>query len=125
VGWLTLVNPRSIQRGQVWKVTLDPTVGAEMAKTRPCAVVSRDSMGTLPIRVVVPITEWRQHFASQLWHVRLVPDRYNGLTKVSAADVLQIRAVSEDRFVSQLGVLSADAMNDITAALAIVLRIGV
>jgi len=113
----------SIKRSQVWLVTLDPTVGAEIQKRRPCVVVSHDLIGALPIRVVVPITEWQERFAGRVWSVRLVPDGRNGLTKDSAADALQVRCVSEDRFVRLLGVLSTDDMIDISAALAIVLDI--
>lgn len=113
----------SIKRSQVWLVTLDPTVGAEIQKLRPCVVVSHDLIGTLPIRVVVPVTEWQEQFAGKVWLVRLVRDGRNGLTKDSAADALQVRCVSEDRFVRLLGVLSTDDMIDISAALAIVLDI--
>jgi mRNA interferase MazF len=48
----------SIKRSQVWLVTPDPTVGAEIQKLRPCVVVSHDLIGTLPVRVVVPVTGW-------------------------------------------------------------------
>lgn len=112
-----------IKRSQVWLVTLDPTVGAEIQKLRPCVVVSHDLIGTLPVRVVVPIIGWQEWFAGKVWLVKLEPDRRNGLTKDCAADALQVRCVSEDRFVKQLGVLSTDDMSDISAALAIVLDI--
>ncbi|MEA4882951.1 MAG: type II toxin-antitoxin system PemK/MazF family toxin [Clostridia bacterium] len=113
----------SIKRSQVWLVAPDPTVGAEIQKTRPCVVVSHDLIGTLSVRVVVPITEWQERFAGKVWLVRLIPDRRNGLTKDCAADALQVRCVSEDRFMRLLGVLSTDDMSDISAALAIVLDI--
>ena len=113
----------SIKRSQVWLVTPDPTVGAELQKTRPCVVVSHDLIATLPVRVVVPITEWQERFAGKVWLVRLIPDWRNGLTKDSAANAIQVRCVSEDRFVKQLGVLSTDDMSDISAALTIVLDI--
>ena len=104
-------------------VTLDPTVGAEIQKARPCVVVSHDLIGTLPVRVVVPITEWQEWFARKAWLVKLEPDTRNGLTKDSAANAIQVRCVSEDRFMRLLGVLSTDDMADISAALAIVLDI--
>ena len=43
----------SIQRGDVWLVNLEPTIGAEIRKTRPVVVVSSVSVGVLPIRLVV------------------------------------------------------------------------
>jgi mRNA interferase MazF len=48
---------KNIKRGQVWEIDLTPTKGAEMEKVRPCVVVSSDTLGVLPLRLVVPITE--------------------------------------------------------------------
>ncbi len=47
------VNPK---RGEVWWVSLDPTRGAEMQKTRPAVVLSSNRLGRLPLRLVVPLT---------------------------------------------------------------------
>jgi len=38
------------KRGEVWLVNLDPTVGAEIRKTRPAVVVSSDAVGILPVK---------------------------------------------------------------------------
>jgi mRNA interferase MazF len=38
----------NISRGDVWKVNLDPTIGAEIRKTRPVVVISSDAVGVLP-----------------------------------------------------------------------------
>ncbi|HIE30442.1 TPA: type II toxin-antitoxin system PemK/MazF family toxin [Candidatus Poribacteria bacterium] len=88
----------NISRSEIWLVNLDPTIGAEIRKTRP-VVVSSDAIGALPIRLVAPITEWRDYFAHNVWHVKLVPDSTNGLTKTSAVDTLQLRGVDTQRFV--------------------------
>lgn len=80
----------SISRGDIWVVSLDPTVGAEIRKTRPVVVVSSDAIGVLPIRLVAPLTEWKDRFAQNIWHVKLEPDSDNGLTKTSAVDTLAI-----------------------------------
>ncbi|MEO8497107.1 MAG: type II toxin-antitoxin system PemK/MazF family toxin [Planctomycetota bacterium] len=78
-------TPSSLpQRGEVWKVSFDPTVGAEIRKTRPAVVISSDAVGRLPIKLVVPITDWKPAFAPNIWHVRIDPDPTNGLTKPSA-----------------------------------------
>jgi len=42
----------NISRGEIWKVNLDPDIGAEIRKTRPVVVVSSDAIGALPIRLV-------------------------------------------------------------------------
>lgn len=53
--------------------------------------------------------------------VRLEPSSENGLAKLSAADTFQVRSVSEQKFVRQIGVLSDTIMEDLSEALAIVM----
>jgi mRNA interferase MazF len=103
---------------------LDPTVSAEIKKTRPAVIVNDDAIGILPLRVVVPVTEWKDRYAAASWMVRVEPDAENGLKNVSAADAFQVRSVSQARLVQQLEKLSDTVMEKITAALAIVLDIG-
>ena len=52
-----------ISRGEVWVVNLDPTIGAEIRKTRPVVVVSSDAMDALPLKLVAPLTEWKDYLA--------------------------------------------------------------
>ena len=113
-----------MRRGEVWLINLDPTVGAEIKKTRPAVIVNDDAIGILPLKVIVPITEWKDRYAVAPWLVRLEPDTENGLDKPSAADTFQVRSVAQERFVRQLGKLSNTAMREITRALAVVLSIG-
>ena len=47
-------------RGEIWLINLDPTVGSEIRKTRPAVIVNDDSVGALPLKVIVPITEWKE-----------------------------------------------------------------
>jgi mRNA interferase MazF len=118
-------RPRSQQprRGEVWWVDLNPTVGAEIDKLRTVVVVSSDSVGVLPIKLIAPITGWQAKFASRLWFVKLQPSPVNGPTKVSAVDTLQLRGVDiQQRFKSKLGQLSAQDTEEITAAIAAVIE---
>ena len=110
----------SIKRGEIWLVTLDPTVGAEIHKTRPVVVVSSDAIGALPIKLVAPLTEWKGYFARNVWHVKIIPDSKNGLTKISAVDTLQMRGVDAQRFVRKLGEVSSTVMRSIVAAIAVI-----
>jgi mRNA interferase MazF len=109
-------------RGEVWVVNFDPTIGAEIRKTRPAVVVSSDGVGRLPLKLVAPLTEWREAFVGSAWLVRIDADSSNGLDKTSAADVLQVRGMDTRRFVSRLGSLSPGAMDEIAAAIAIVVE---
>lgn len=113
-----------MRRGEVWLIDLDPTVGSEIRKTRPAVIVNDDAVGALPLKIIVPITDWKVHYAVAAWMVRVDPDSANGLSKTSAADAFQVRSVSQQRFVKQIGQLSATLMDEIATALATVLAIG-
>lgn len=110
------------RRGEIWLVNLDPTIGAEIKKTRPAVIISSDSVGKLPVKLIVPVTDWKDAFAYNLWHVRVDPDARNGLSKTSAADALQVRAVDQRRLVKRLGRLSAQEVEDVAAAIAMVVE---
>jgi mRNA-degrading endonuclease toxin of MazEF toxin-antitoxin module len=47
------------KRGEVWLVQFNPSVGAEIQKVRPAVVLSVDGVGLLPLRIVVPVTDWK------------------------------------------------------------------
>lgn len=110
-----------MRRGEIWLVALEPTVGAEIGKTRPAVIVSDETVGIWLLEVIVPITDWKQRYTQTNWMVRLEPCGENGLAKLSAADTFQVRSVSEQRLVRQIGVLSDTIMEDLSEALAIVL----
>jgi mRNA interferase MazF len=113
-----------MRRGEVWLINLDPSLGAEIRKTRPAVIVNDDAVGVLPLRVIVPLTEWKGRYADAPWMVRVRPRPANGLDKDSAADAFQIRSVARERFVKLLGTLTDPEMKAIGGALALVLRIG-
>ncbi len=108
-------------RGEVWLVNLDPTVGKEINKTRPAIIVNDDAIGILPLKVIVPVTDWKDRYAVRPWMVFLEADVANGLTKPSAVDAFQVRSVSETRLIKRLGTLSEADMALVSQALAIVL----
>lgn len=91
-------NPASHSRGEIWRVNFDPTLGSEIKKTRPAVVISSDAVGKLPVKLIVPMTNWDEAFAKNFWHIRIEPDSLNGLSKTSAADALQIRCADRQRF---------------------------
>jgi len=122
----------SIKRGEIWKVRLDPTEGAEIKKDRPCVVVSNeaiiavvndDDIGILALKIIVPITEWKDKFSVAPWHVLIQPTKKNGLTKKSTADTFQVRSISETRFIEKKGELTDEELEEIKRGLAICLCI--
>lgn len=110
-----------MRKGEIWQINLDPTVGAEIRKTRPAVIVSEDAIGVLPLRVIVPLTDWKERYAVAPWMIQILPDAQNGLSKPSAADAFQIRSVSQERFVQCLGVLNRNHLQQILRAIQIVI----
>ncbi len=111
-----------MNRCEVWLINLDPTIGAEIKKTRPVVIVSSDTIGILPLRVVVPLTDWKNHYQQASWMVKISPNRLNGLTKDSAADTFQIRSVSTTRFVRKMGEITQEEMDQIVYAIGLVVE---
>jgi mRNA interferase MazF len=79
-------------------------------------------VGRLPIKLAAPITDWKDHYALNLWHVRIDPDANNGLTKVSAVDALQLRGMDRQRFIRKLGQVSPSTLEEIVLAVAAVIE---
>lgn len=107
----------SPQRGEVWTVRFDPSVGAEIQKLRPAVVVSVPQVGRLPLRIVVPLTDWKPAFAGLPWFAQVTAAPQNGLDKDSGADSFQVKSVATSRFVTRLGTLTDEELNRIVAAI--------
>ncbi|MEZ4958381.1 MAG: type II toxin-antitoxin system PemK/MazF family toxin [Saprospiraceae bacterium] len=112
-----------MKRSEIWLINLDPTIGAEIRKTRPAVIVNDDALGILPLKVIVPITDWKPNYAVADWMVKLEPNAINNLAKDSAADCFQVRSLSQLRMVRKIGELDDLKMSEIEGALAKVLRI--
>lgn len=90
-----------MKQGEIWLINLDPAIRTEIKKTRPAVIVNHDSLGKLPLRIIVPLTEWKDRFSIAPWMVKIEPDTRNGITKTSSLDCFQVRSVSEDRFIKK------------------------
>ena len=112
-----------MNRGEVWLVNLNPTIDREIGKTRPAVIVNNDAVGILPLKVIVPVTNWKERYATRPWMVKLETNNSNGLTKNSAVDTFQVRSLSKNRLIKKPGQLNNSKMEEITSALAIVLKI--
>ncbi len=112
-----------MRRGEIWLYNANPTVGDEISKTRPCIIVNNDDIGVLRLKIIVPITGWNEVFAQVPWMIRIEATAENNLSKISTADTFQIRSVSQQRLIKQVGKVSEEIMKEISNALAIVLNI--
>lgn len=110
------------KRGEIWWVKLDPTVGAEIEKLRPALVISSDALQPLPLSIIAPITNWKNKFENNIWHIKLEADAVNGLSKTSAITALQIRSVDHARFRKISGRVSPSTLDSVTAAVAAIIE---
>ena len=110
-----------MHRGEIWLINLDPTVGAEIKKSRPAVILNVDEVGVLPLRVIVPITTWKDHYSQAPWLVKIEPTKQNGLDQTSAADAFQIRSLSTERFIHSIGIIDSETFSTILEAVQIVL----
>ena len=85
----------SITRFQVWLVSLNPTKGKEINKTRPCVVISPNEMAALSTVLVAPMTTKGFDFPCR---IKCKFKNKNGLILLD-----QIRAVDKTRFIKKLG----------------------
>src|ERR1043165_8422463 len=107
------------KRGEIWLVNFEPAVGGEIRKIRPALVINLDDIGRLPLRMVVPITDWTPRFAAYPWFVRLPHHGAAGLLKPSGADAFQTKSLSIERFVRRLGILDEETVGNVAEAIAL------
>ncbi len=100
-----------VRRFDVYLVSLDPTVGSEIQKTRPCVVVSPDEMNRhIATVIVAPMTTQGRAYPTR------VPCSFQGKDGQIVLD--QLRAVDKARLVKRLGRVSTSAQKSVLAVLA-------
>ena len=111
------MSGRRIHRGEVWWVGLDPTQGAETRKTRPCLVLSQDTLNRLRRTVVVvPLSS-----AAKAHPPITVPITCQGKSAVAIID--QIRAVAKHRLRTRVEVAGSEDLEVVVKAVAEILQL--
>ena len=87
-------------RGEVWWVRLDPTLGSEIKKTRPCVVVGSNILNERRRTVLVVPLSTAQKAAPPL----VVPVSSSGPPAMAVVD--QVRAAAKQRFIRRSGMIS-------------------
>lgn len=107
------------RRGQIRWVRLDPTLGAEVQKTRSCLIVQNDIMNQYgQLTVVIPFRPGAKQ-APYVVNVKASPA--NGLDRDRFLDIAQIRSVDAQRILGLVGVLEENYWQPVCKALDIVL----
>ena len=93
-----------MKRGEIWLAALDPTVGREIQKTRPCVIVSPDEMNDhLRTAIVAPMTTCSRPAAFR------IPLQFKGKAGLILPD--QMRTLDKTRLVKRMGKLDAATLD--------------
>ena len=103
----------NISQAELWMVRFYPQAGREISKLRPALVISHNTVGRLPLKTVVPLTDWKSAYAHYPWMIPIRPDKRNGLSKPSAIDCFQVKNFSNDRFVEKIGIVDAALLRQV------------
>lgn len=105
------------KRSEVYYVSFDPTVGAEIRKTRPALIIQNDVGNThSPATIVAAVTSTTRE--AYPYEVSL-PAGEGGLPKDSIVLLNQIRTIDKKRLGRKLGTISPETMRKVERALAI------
>lgn len=100
----------ALARGDVYLVALDPTLGSEIQKTRPCVVVSPDELNRhLRTTIVAPMTTGGHAYP---WRISCRFRRRSGYVVLD-----QLRTVDRDRCIGKLGRITPATLTEVLAAL--------
>jgi len=113
---------KKLNRGMIIDINLDPTLGSETGKIRPCIIVTNDVYNErVPVIQVVPVTAWSGKKARITTNIEIYPSKNTGLSKKSIADCLQTRPIDHrQRLVKIRGKMSSAKMDEIDQSLKIV-----
>ncbi|EGW21019.1 type II toxin-antitoxin system PemK/MazF family toxin [Methylobacter tundripaludum] len=98
-----------VNRFDVYLIELDPTIGSEIKKTRPCVIVSPNEMNCLKTVLIAPMTTQGFHAPSR---VKLQFQDKTGLVLLD-----QLRSVDKSRLVKKLGIINAKTQKMISSTL--------
>jgi mRNA interferase MazF len=109
------------RRGDIWLTDFGVPIGHEAGYRRPAVVISSDRLNRVgAVAVVVPMTSRQRGLPT---HVRVGVSESTGLSQVSWAKVDDVKSVSTDRLVEQLGEIDGLVLGDVEEALRFVLEL--
>lgn len=112
----------NIKRGEIYLTGLDPVIGHEISKTRPCVVVSNDIANRYSGTVtIVPITSAT---LDKIYPFEVyLPCRVTSLKTDSKAKADQIRTIDKAKLIKSIGCLSQDLINELDHAIKVHLKL--
>jgi len=99
-----------VKRFDVYQVSLDPTVGSEIKKTRPCLVISPDEMNrNIRTVIIAPMTSAQKEYPTR---VSCTFQKKNGQIVLD-----QLRTIDKARLIKKLGTLDSKAQPEVISIL--------
>ena len=101
-----MVKKNSVSRFDIFLISLDPTKGSEIKKTRPCVVISPDEMNrNIRTVIVAPMTSSKRNY----------PTRVNLMFQNKSGQIVldQIRTVDQQRLIKKLGSISSSTQTKV------------
>lgn len=106
-----------LKRGEIVLVNLDPAIGAEKKKTRPCLVIQNDTGNKFsPLTIIAVITSQKEidkKYPTDVW----VDKGEGGLDNPSVIQCDQIRTIDKRRIIERFGFLDISRMEEVDKAL--------
>lgn len=101
-----MVSQSTVRRFDVFLISLDPTKGSEIKKTRPCLIISPDEMNRhIKTVIIAPMTSTLKPYPTR------ITTTFQGKQGQIVLD--QIRTVDKRRLVKKLGVISDPAQSEV------------
>lgn len=100
-----------VKRFEIYLIALDPTIGSEIKKTRPCLVVSPDELNrNIKTIIVAPMTTKRREY----------PSRVSCTFQAKKAEIVldQLRTVDKSRLIRKLGKIGSRTQSEVLSVLA-------
>jgi mRNA interferase MazF len=99
-----------INQYDVWLVNLDPTIGCEIKKKRPCLIISPDEMNrNIKTVIIAPMTTKSRNYPTR---VNIIFENKNGWIVLD-----QLRTIDKIRLVKRLGIINFDIVNTVKMTL--------
>ncbi|MDR1886409.1 MAG: type II toxin-antitoxin system PemK/MazF family toxin, partial [Prevotellaceae bacterium] len=99
------------KQSEIWSIDVGPIKEPEKQRRIPVVIVNDDQYVSLPLKLIVSVTEWKDYYENFPWMIKIFPDDFNGLSEISAIDCFQICFVHKEKLIKQLGSVDIDIFN--------------
>lgn len=106
---ILVIGVNNFKQFDIWLVNLNPTVGSEINKTRPCVIISPDEMNWLDTIIISPLTTKGFKTPTRVSFI------FKGIENLVLLD--QIRTIDKKRMIKKLGIVHSSTQKNISGIL--------